>query len=160
MPRRLLAPALAALLCACASGAPGTGPSATARLLPVRGPGAQGSVDLLQAEGVLRVFGTVRGLAPNAQYLLRVRDADGCAAPGEGRTAPPGAAPAHAASADRLPNLHADATGTATFSFDVRALSLDGTAGVLGRGLEVLAQPEGPGDAAGRRLACGTIRPR
>jgi hypothetical protein len=159
MLRRLAAPAIAVLLCACASGAPGTGPSAVARLLPVRASGAQGGVELVRADGVLRVFGAVRGLAPNAQYLLQVEDA-GCDDAADPPVPPPESGAKRVPVDLRLPNLHADATGTATFSFDVRTPPPGGPAGLADRGIAVLARPDGASGAPGGRLACGTIRPR
>ncbi|MEH3086414.1 MAG: hypothetical protein PGN26_07735 [Xylophilus ampelinus] len=171
-PRLLLASALASLLCACASGAPADGPAATVRLLPARSPGAQGTLDLVQVGAVLRIVGAVHGLRANARYLLRVEDGGACAPPDALAGVPAGATAVAAAgprperpapaAGDSLPDLHADATGAATFGLDVRTLSIGGPADVLGKAVVVRPRPgDPPADAAPAGwLACGIVRPR
>jgi Cu-Zn family superoxide dismutase len=172
--RALLAAIVIAGLAACATAE--QNPRASARLVAATGvpqpnPNApvQGTIHFAQAGHVLRVDSVVIGLKPNAPHAFHVHENGDCSAPdfsSAGSHFNPTDEPhggfnsAHHHLGD-LPQLTADASGTARISFDSTQLKLTGPQGIIGKALivhrdpdDVTAQPVGN---AGPRLACGVI---
>ncbi|KQM75667.1 hypothetical protein ASE76_07055 [Xylophilus sp. Leaf220] len=161
---------LSFLLAGCASGPQGA--AAVADLQPTPGHTATGSIAFRQVGGIVQVTGTVRGLPPRTEHGFHIHALgdcgdDGMAAGGHfdpqslrhGRFGDPGV------HAGELPSLHADSTGTATFSIESRAISLgSGPTGVIGRALVVHRDRDDfrtqPAGDSGPRIACAVIEPR
>jgi len=146
-----------------------TGAVAQARLQPTQGSSVQGMVRFTtQKDGSVRVQGSVQGLAPNTEHGFHVHEKGDCSAP-DGTSAGghfnPNNVP-HArhgsGHAGDLPSLRADGTGTASFDFSSRSITVgQGPTNVVGRGVIVhkdaddyTTQPTGN---AGARLACGVV---
>lgn len=161
---------LSLLLAGCAS--PPQGAAAVADLQPTADHAASGSIAFRQLGGFVQVTGTVRGLPPRTELGFRIHEIGDCSGDGQAAGAPfnplgtqRGRFGAGGAQAGELPSLHADSTGTATFSFDTRAIGLgSGPIGVLGRALVVQQDRDGdrtrPAGDSGVRIACGVIEPR
>ena len=161
---------LSLLLAGCATEPRGA--AAVADLQPTQGHATMGSIAFRQVGGIVQVTGTVRGLTPRTEHGFHIHELGDCG--DEGRAAGGhfnpqavqhglfGEAGVHAG---ELPSLHADSTGTATFSIESRAISLgSGPTGVIGRALVVhrdrddyRTQPSGD---SGPRIACAVIEPR
>lgn len=166
---RLIAP-VAAVFFVTACATPASGPSASAQLMPTKGNGVTGQIQITQQGDKVLVSGEVRGLKPDTEHGFHMHDKGDCSS-GDGMSAgghfnPDGKA--HGAfdqvehHAGDLPSLKADATGTARFSFESTTLSVGaGRADVLGRGLIVHRDPDDyktqPTGNSGPRLACGVI---
>ena len=158
-----------AVLAGCST-TPAVGPTASADLMPTNGNTASGNVQFVQLGAMVRVSGTIKGLKPNAEHGFHIHEKGDCSS-GDGMSAgghfnPDGAKHGHAGDpgvhAGDLPSLHADATGTATFSAELRSISVGaGVADVVGRGLIVHAMPDDfvtqPTGNSGGRLACAVI---
>lgn len=146
-----------------------TGAVAQARLQPTQGSSVQGMVRFTtQKDGSVRVQGSVQGLVPNTEHGFHVHEKGDCSAP-DGTSAGghfnPNNVP-HArhgsGHAGDLPSLRADGTGTASFDFSSRSITVgQGPTNVVGRGVIVhkdaddyTTQPTGN---AGARLACGVV---
>jgi Cu-Zn family superoxide dismutase len=162
---------LAALLAAgCASMGDATGPKAVANLASTKGNSAAGVVTFEQKGSVVRVSGTLTGLKPNAEHGFHVHEKGDCSS-GDGMSAgghfnPAGKPHGHhggeARHAGDMPNLKADASGKAAFSFEVPGLTIgSGPADIVGKGLIVHRDPDDyrsqPAGNAGPRLACAVI---
>jgi len=168
--RLTAAVAAAALLALAGCATPAVGPTASADLLPTQGNAVSGTVQFVQLGGAVRVSGTVKGLQPNAEVGFHIHEKGDCSS-GDGMSAgghfnplntKHGHAGEPAVHAGDLPSLRADATGTATFSAELRGIAVgSGTTDVVGRGLIVhrdkddfVTQPTGN---SGPRLACAVI---
>jgi Cu-Zn family superoxide dismutase len=157
------------LLAGCIAPRP-QGVTATADLEPTRGNRVNGSVRFVQVGDVVRVSGTVRGLAPNSEHGFHIHETGDCSGgdamragghfnPRSGQHGHFGMAGTHAGD---LPSLHADATGVATFSAEAHLFTVgSGEADIVGRSLVVhqdaddyISQPAGN---SGARLACAVI---
>lgn len=166
---RLIAP-LAAVFLVTACAIPPAGPSASAQLVATQGNAVTGLVHFSQKGDKVLVRGEVRGLKPNAEHGFHVHEKGDCSS-GDGLSAgghfnPEGKAHgAHDQSvhhAGDLPSLKADASGTASFSFESSSIAVgSGKTDVVGRGLIVHRDPDDfkiqPTGNAGPRLACAVI---
>jgi Cu-Zn family superoxide dismutase len=163
--------ALAAFAVAgCAALAP-SGPVATADLLPTAGNSTSGTVRFEQRGSKVLVTAEVRGLSPGAEHGFHVHEKGDCSAPDAmsagGHFNPAGKPHGHHGQRERhagdMPNLVADATGVAKFSFETDLIAVaPGPASVVGRGLIVHRDPDDyktqPTGNSGPRLACGVIQ--
>ena len=117
------------------------------------------------------VSGEVRGLRPNAEHGFHVHEKGDCSS-GDGMSAgghfnptgaphgQHGAGPHHAGD---LPNLRADASGVARFSYESSMITVgSGATDVIGKGLIVHRDPDDyrtqPTGNSGARLACAVIQ--
>lgn len=158
------------LLAGCAASA--RPPGAVADLFPSSGSAVTGTVRFRQvADNDVRISGVVRGLPPTSDHGFHIHEKGDCTAadaasagghfnPLDGRHGRPDDAASHAGD---LPNLHADATGTATFSVDMHQLSIGkGATDIIGRSLVVHADRDDqfsqPAGGSGARIACAVIR--
>ncbi len=172
--RTLLATLAAATLasgCAALGGA--AGPAAVANLAATKGNTTAGTVTFEQRGASVQVSGTISGLKPGAEHGFHVHEKGDCGS-GDGMSAgghfnPLGKGHGHHGAADRhagdLPNLKADAYGTAAFSFEVTGITIgSGATDIVGRGLIVHRDPDDyrsqPAGNAGPRLACAVIARR
>jgi Cu-Zn family superoxide dismutase len=161
--------ALLAAGCASMGGAP-EGPKASATLAPTKGNATSGTVSFVQAGDVVRVSGTISGLKPNAEHGFHVHEKGDCSS-GDGMSAgghfnplgkPHGLHSGMERHAGDMPNLRADAYGNATFSVDMKGISIgSGPADIVGKGLIVHRDPDDyksqPVGNAGPRIACAVI---
>lgn len=160
------APAQAAPMAQAAKGVP-----AIARLQPTQASTVSGTIRFTpQADGSVRVQGTVQGLAPNAEHGFHIHEKGDCSS-GDGLSAgghfnptqqAHGKFDAAAHHAGDLPSLKADGQGMASMDFTSRSFSLTREAnGILGRGLIVHKDPDDyttqPTGNSGARLACAAI---
>jgi Cu-Zn family superoxide dismutase len=147
-------------------------PEAVANLRPSSSSTVSGTVHFRQVSANdVRISGTVRGLQPNSEHGFHIHEKGDCSAkdassagehfnPHDGHHGRPDDAASHAGD---LPSLHADSTGTATFSIDTHQIKIGKGAGdIIGRSLVVdrdaddhLSQPAGD---SGPRFACAVIR--
>lgn len=167
--RVLTPPALAlALLTGCQSLSAPAHPQAT--LEPRSGSSVTGSVHFIASAQGIVVAATVRGLKPNSEHGFHVHENGDCSAPDAmsagGHFNPHGAPHGFAGSAAHagdLPNLRADAYGTAIYKTTLAGLSLTGAQGLVGRSVVVHRDPDDhrsqPAGNSGPRVACGIIRP-
>jgi len=160
---------VAALLGATAStnAAPVMGPSsARADLGPASGSAVSGAV-LVRAlsDGGVHLDVKVSGLTPGV-HGFHVHEIGDCSAAdassAKGHFNPTGKP--HGSHAGDLPDLKADASGSAVLSVDVPALTLDDSAmSIMGRSFVVHADPDDhvsqPAGNSGKRVACGVIKP-
>jgi Cu-Zn family superoxide dismutase len=131
----------------------------------------QGMLEFSELRGIVSVNGTVTGLKPNAAHAFHVHEKGDCSAPDfssagghfNPTTQPHGA---HGSSAHHLgdmPQLMADAHGTARVSFNSQSLRLRGPHSIIGKAVIVHRDPDDvnhqPVGNAGPRLACGVIVP-
>lgn len=129
----------------------------------------QGTLTFSQLRDIVSVNGTITGLKPNALHALHVHENGDCSAPdfsSAGSHFNPTGAPhgAHGSGQHHLgdmPQLMADANGTANVSFNSQSLKLRGPESIITKAVivhrdpdDVTAQPVGN---AGPRLACGVI---
>jgi Cu-Zn family superoxide dismutase len=152
------------LAAGCAAMGGASGPKAVAKLAPTKGNSAGGTVSFEQRGSKVLVSGTVSGLKPNAEHGFHVHEKGDCSS-GDGMSAgghfnPAGAGHGH--HAGDMPNVRADAYGTATFSFETTGIAIGaGAADIVGRGLIVHRDPDDyksqPAGNAGPRLACAVI---
>jgi len=157
----LVASALAAG-CAAMGGTPGQ--KAVATLAPTKGNSAGGTVSFEQRGSKVLVSGTVSGLKPDAEHGFHVHEKGDCSS-GDGMSAGGHFNPAgmgHGHHAGDMPNVRADAYGTATFSFEATGITIGaGATDIVGRGLIVHRDPDDyksqPAGNAGPRLACAVI---
>jgi Cu-Zn family superoxide dismutase len=162
---------LAVLLAAgCAATGGASGPKAVGKLEPTRGNTVSGTVTFEQVGSAVRVSGTVSGLKPGAEHGFHVHEKGDCSS-GDGMSAgghfnPLGKGHGHHGQAERhagdMPNLKADAGGTASFSFEAAGITVGSAAtDVVGKGLIVHRDPDDyksqPAGNAGPRLACAVI---
>jgi len=170
MNRALLSILIAGILAGCAT-LGGGGPSATAQLQPTRGNSVTGKVSFTQKGDKVAVVANVSGLKPNQEHGFHVHEKGDCSS-GDGMSAaghfnpngsPHGRHTDQAHHAGDMPNLKADASGNASFTAELDAVSVsEGPTSVVGRGLIVHAQPDDyksqPVGNAGARLACAVIQ--
>jgi Cu-Zn family superoxide dismutase len=162
--------AAGALLAGCATFGEAPGPRAVANLASTKGNTASGTVTFEQRGGKVRVSGTVTGLKPGAEHGFHVHEKGDCSS-GDGMSAgghfnPLGKGHGHMSGVGKhagdLPNLRADAYGTAAFSVETEGITVDsGATGIVGKGLIVHRDPDDyksqPVGNAGPRLACAVI---
>jgi Cu-Zn family superoxide dismutase len=168
----LLAAASAALvLSACAQmPAAGDNPVATAQMKPTAGNTASGTVRFEQVGGKVVVTAVITGLKPNSEHGFHVHEKGDCSAPDAtsagGHFNPAGRPHGHHGKAERhagdMPNLRADASGTARVTWETDLLSVgSGSADVIGRSVVIHRDPDDyasqPAGNSGPRLACGVI---
>lgn len=173
LPSKSFATTAAALAVATLAGCSGmeTGPSAKADLKPTPANTASGWVRFEQRGSAVLVTAEVRGLKPNSEHGFHVHEKGDCSAPDAmsagGHFNPAGSPHAHygqgASHAGDLPNLKADASGVASYSFSSAALSVaaGATNTVVGRAVVVHRDPDDyktqPAGNSGPRIACGVI---
>lgn len=166
--------ALTAALMAAALGGCATTPFdsavATAKLEPTRGNTVAGDVTFAERGGRLHVTADVTGLAPDREHGFHVHEKGDCSS-GDGMSAgghfnplgkPHGLHSGMERHAGDMPNLRADAYGNATFSVDMKGLTIgSGVTDIVGKGLIVHRDPDDyksqPVGNAGPRLACAVI---
>ncbi|MGR4871018.1 superoxide dismutase family protein [Variovorax sp. LARHSF232] len=166
--------ATAGLLSACSGMRMGPGkPGATASLVPTAAISPNptvGNVSFTALDHGVRVAGEVRGLPPNTEHGFHIHEKGDCGDngnasgghfnPAGGQHGKFGAPGAHAG---ELPSLVADANGTARFSVDNHAISLNTGAAnnVIGRALVVHRDRDDfttqPAGNSGPRVACAVI---
>lgn len=156
----------AVLLSACAGHHPG--PSAEAMLAPTKGHTTTGTVVFVQKGNDIEVTARVAGLTPGA-HGFHIHEKGDCSAP-DGTSAGghfnpgghphghPHQGPHHAGD---MPMLETDAYGNAKLVAVLPGLTLEGAAGILGKGVIVHAAPDDfktqPTGNSGARMACGVI---
>jgi Cu-Zn family superoxide dismutase len=147
-----------------------SGPKAVANLAPTKGNATAGTVSFEQRGAMVLVSGTITGLKANAEHGFHVHEKGDCSS-GDGMSAgghfnPLGKAHGHHAGETRhagdMPNLKADASGTAKFSIETSGITIgSGAADIVGKGLIVHRDPDDyksqPAGNAGPRLACAVI---
>ena len=166
--QKLVGPALAlTLLAGCQSLMPTASPQA---VLEARsGSSVTGTVSFTPSAQGMVVSATIKGLKPNAEHGFHVHEKGDCSAPDAmsagGHFNPHGAAhgaPGSPAHAGDMPNLRADASGTAVYKATVSGLSLTGMHGVMGLSVAVHRDPDDyrsqPAGNSGARVACGVIK--
>ena len=129
----------------------------------------QGVLRFSELRGITSVNGTVTGLKPNAPHGFHVHEKGDCSTPdfsSAGGHFNPTNQPhgAHGSGAHHLgdmPQLMADANGTANVSFNSQSLKLRGPHSIIGKAVIVHRDPDDvnhqPVGNAGPRLACGVI---
>lgn len=148
-------------------------PTATATLQPTAGNAANGTVKFEQHGDMVRVSGTVSGLLPNSEHGFHVHEKGDCSAPDAssagGHFNPLKKEHGHAVPGGRhagdMPNLRANSDGRASFSIDLRGMTVaDGETSILGKSAVVHAKPDDyrsqPSGDSGARIACGVIGKR
>ena len=130
----------------------------------------QGSLEFSQVRGIVSVNGTITGLKPNAAHAFHVHEKGDCSKPDftsagghyNPTSQPHGAWDGPHHHVGDMPQLMADANGTAKVSFNSESLQLTGPNSIIGKAViihrdrdDVNAQPVGN---AGPRLACGVIK--
>ena len=162
----------AVLLGACASPPPAAPAdrTASATLEGRSGSAATGVVTFTSRGDKLFVDARVSGLTPG-EHGFHVHEVGDCSAPdatsAKGHFNPAGKAHGHHGGAERhagdMPNLRADASGSASYAGELSMLSLGGDAnGIVGRSVVIHADPDDyksqPAGNSGKRVACGVIR--
>jgi Cu-Zn family superoxide dismutase len=161
---------VAALGAGCASMGDASGPKAVANLAATKGNSTGGTVTFEQRGEKVLVSGTITGLKANAEHGFHVHEKGDCSS-GDGMSAgghfnPLGTPHGHHAGAARhagdMPNLKADASGTAKFSIETSGITIgSGATDIVGKGLIVHRDPDDyksqPAGNAGPRLACAVI---
>jgi Cu-Zn family superoxide dismutase len=162
--------AAGAILAGCASLGGAPGPKAVANLASTKGNSASGTVTFEQKGDRVQVSGTITGLKPNGEHGFHVHEKGDCSS-GDGMSAgghfnPLGKSHGHHGGTERhagdMPNLRADAYGSASFSFETTGITIgSGATDIVGRGLIVHRDPDDyksqPAGNAGPRLACAVI---
>ena len=147
-----------------------TGPvtRAVAVLHPAKDGAVSGTLTFVRAGGAMKVSGRISGLAPGS-HGFHVHEFGDCSAAdfssAGGHYNPTGHQHAGAAVPRRhigdLGNIEAGADGVANVDYTDSRLRLEGTHGILGRGLIVHANPDAlktqPTGNAGGRVACAVI---
>jgi Cu-Zn family superoxide dismutase len=166
----LISAAGVSLFVASCASTPGKGPGAVAKLEARSGSAVSGEVMFTQAGDKLRIEAKVAGLAPG-EHGFHVHESGDCSAPdaasAKGHFNPAGKPHGHHGAGERhagdMPNLVADANGSAVYKAEVGMLALGSDAnGVMGRSVVIHADPDDyksqPAGNSGKRIACGTIR--
>jgi Cu-Zn family superoxide dismutase len=144
---------------------------AQAVLMPTQGNSAGGELTLTPEAGGVHLTGRLTGLVAGGTHAFHIHETGDCSAPTADSAGPhfnPGGEPhgnrdAGAHHAGDMPNVVADATGTAQVDvlLDDVELGTSGPRDVLGRALIVHAQADDystqPSGNAGARIACGVI---
>ena len=152
--RKLIAASAALLVAAgCSSYLidPTSGASGKATLEPTKGNAAAGTITFTRIGDRVKVAGTITGLKPGGEHGFHVHEKGDCSS-GDGMSAgghfnpmkhPHGGnGPYESRHAGDMPNIKADASGTATFSFEVSGLSIGSLeTDILGKGLSSIAIP-------------------
>ena len=160
----------AAALAACSTGNL-IGPSTAAATLAAKsGTQTGGTVTFTQQGDMVMVKAVVTGLAPGSEHGFHVHEKGDCSAPDAmsagGHFNPEGRPHGSTASQDHhagdIPNLKADANGTARAEFMLHGMSVGtGKDGVIGRAVVVHKDPDDyksqPAGNSGARIACGVI---
>ena len=130
----------------------------------------QGTLNFSEVRGIVSVNGTITGLKPNAPHAFHVHEKGDCSKPDftsagshyNPTNQPHGAWDGAKHHVGDMPQLMADASGTAQVSFNSESLKLRGPDSIIGKAVivhrdrdDVNAQPVGN---AGPRLACGVIK--
>ena len=163
--------AAAALLAACAqTPAAGGGATAVAEMKPTAGNAVAGTVRFEQSGSKVVVTAAITGLKPNSEHGFHVHEKGDCSAPDAtsagGHFNPAGRPHGHHGKAERhagdMPNLRADASGTARVTWETDLLSVgSGSADVIGRSVVIHRDPDDyasqPAGNSGPRLSCGLI---
>ena len=130
----------------------------------------QGKLEFMQMGNAVSVSGAITGLKPNAAHAFHVHEKGDCSAPdfsSAGSHFNPTSQPHGAYNGAHhhlgvLPQLMADANGTAQVSFTSESLKLSGPNSIIGKAVIVHRDPDDvnaqPTGNAGPRLACGVIR--
>ena len=163
--------AAAALLSACAqTPAAGGGATAVAEMKPTAGNAVAGTVRFEQSGSKVVVTAAITGLKPSSEHGFHVHEKGDCSAPDAtsagGHFNPAGRPHGHHGKAERhagdMPNLRADASGTARVTWETDLLSVgSGSADVIGRSVVIHRDPDDyasqPAGNSGPRLSCGVI---
>ena len=163
--------AAAALLAACAqTPAAGGGATAVAEMKPTAGNAVAGTVRFEQSGSKVVVTAAITGLKPSSEHGFHVHEKGDCSAPDAtsagGHFNPAGRPHGHHGKAERhagdMPNLRADASGTARVTWETDLLSVgSGSADVIGRSVVIHRDPDDyasqPAGNSGPRLSCGVI---
>jgi Cu-Zn family superoxide dismutase len=145
--------------------------SAGANIVGVDGNGVGGLLTLVSEGDGARITGTITGLAPDTEHGFHVHDTGDCSAPATGSAGTHlnpdnqahGAPDTPAHHQGDLPNLRADATGTAPVNALVPNVSVGSrdARDIVGRALVVHADPDDyttqPSGGSGTPIACGVI---
>jgi len=163
--------AAASLLAACAqTPAAGGGATAVAEMKPTAGNAVAGTVRFEQSGSKVVVTAAITGLKPSSEHGFHVHEKGDCSAPDAtsagGHFNPAGRPHGHHGKAERhagdMPNLRADASGTARVTWETDLLSVgSGSADVIGRSVVIHRDPDDyasqPAGNSGPRLSCGVI---
>lgn len=155
----------------CATVDESPGAARTVELQSRSGSAAAGTLELREERGGVRITGTVRGLAPGAEHGFHVHERGDCSAADASSAGPhfdPEGAPhgrrgAGGHHAGDMPNLAADATGSARVDVTLEGTTLrvDGPTSIAGRAVVVHRDADDyssqPAGNAGPRIACGVI---
>jgi len=161
---------VAAALAACTTGNL-LGPStAVATLAPKSGTETRGTVTFTQQGDMVLVKAVVSGLPPNSEHGFHVHETGDCSAPDAASAGghfnpehmPHGSTASPDHHAGDIPNLKADASGTARAEFMLRDMAVGtGKHGIIGRAVVVHKDPDDyksqPAGNSGARIACGVI---
>ena len=160
----------AVLLVACAAPPAAPERSASATLEGRSGSAVTGVVTFSSRGDKLFVDARVSGLTPG-EHGFHVHEVGDCSAAdatsAKGHFNPAGKSHGHHGGAERhagdMPNLRADASGSASYAGELSMLSLGGDAnGIVGRSVVIHADPDDyksqPAGNSGKRVACGVIR--
>lgn len=144
-------------------------PAAQAQLQARSGSSLSGTVSFTPRGDRVLVEARVSGLTPGP-HGFHVHEAGDCSAAdagsAKGHFNPEGKSHGHPGSTERhagdLPNLVADASGTASYRAEVQGLRLTGAAdGILGRSVVIHADADDhrsqPAGNSGKRIGCGVI---
>jgi len=158
------------LLASCAS--MGTGPSATATLLPTTGNQATGTVELTQlSDGAVEVRVNLRGVPPGV-HGFHIHEHGNCGDNGNAAGGhynptgtPHGAPNADAHHAGDFGNVTADEQGNVKHRFTTRSITVaPGATTAVGHAIILHANPDDlqtqPTGNAGARIACGIVQAR
>ena len=153
--------------------APPEPPHHHADLAPTQGSQARGTVEFISlGDAGVRVTGTISGLAPNSEHGFHIHEKGDCSAPDAssagGHFNPtsqqhgnPGSQMHHAGD---IPNLTADAQGTARVNAEVSGVTVSGSGenDILGQAVVMHAKADDyksqPAGNSGGRIACGVIQ--
>lgn len=144
-------------------------PTAQARVEARSGSQVSGTVSFTPRGDLVLVEAKVSGLTPGP-HGFHVHEAGDCSAAdassAKGHFNPSGQPHGHHGKAERhagdLPNLVADASGSANYRAEVKGLQLtSGAGGILGRSVVIHADADDyvsqPAGNSGKRVACGVI---
>ena len=162
--------AAAACLSGCVSMG-GSGPAAVSQLAATKGNTASGSVTFTQRGAGVLITAKLAGLKPNTEHGFHVHEKGDCSS-ADGMSAgghfnPRAKSHAHFGSGERhagdMPNIHADASGGASYSFETDLFTVtDGPASVAGKAVVIHRDADDyksqPAGNSGPRIACGVVQ--
>ena len=140
-----------------------------AQLKPTAGNTAGGTVEFSQHSNQVMVTAKLSGLKPNQEHGFHVHEKGDCSSPDAmsagghfnptGSPHGPQSGPHHAGD---IPNLKADANGSAQATFHLMGLNIgSGATDIVGKSVVVHASPDDyasqPAGNSGPRIACGVI---